>query len=295
MADKKEKLKPSEYASRALSGMSQGLRGHAVTSAGGMGLLFLTPEIRNQAFAARDVASGIPTKTPEQISGLADKLLRAGKRDPDIGRKVIFQPMAEKGYADVVQEWTRKGGKSRDILRLGLDVAPESVAHEVGHLTGNAPWTKALRAVSGLSRTAPALALPSLLALSGALSKNEEDVPAYAKAAPIVGGAQLATILGEEARANVGGAKLMKNIGHAIPLLKRLKMFLPTATYLGHGGLLIGAPLGILKGLELYNKSRKQKKSFDPRKLLRSSPEELQHIPQPTEAKKKWEKRFQEV
>ena len=71
-------------------------------------------------------------------------------------------------------------------------------------------------------------------------------------------------------------------------------MFLPTLTYLGRAGLLVGAPLGVLKGIESYNKSLKEDRPLDPRKLIGMSPAALEQTPTPKEIKKKWYKRLSE-
>jgi len=284
--------KPSEYAGKAVSGISQGVRESGLTAALGLGLLPIMPKVREMVHASQDVPRKFQTKSPEQIASLVDRLSRAGGRNPMKGRPLRIKIKSKPGYAEFLSPmFDPKGRKARDLLLLGQGAAPESVAHELGHATGG-PWATRFRRLSTLARTPAASAIPTILAMTGALGSDTEDLPITAKAAPWVGGAQLASIIGEEARANLRGAKLLERIGYKLPLKGKAKMFLPTLTYLGRAGLLVGVPLGVTKGIESYNKSLRENRPLDPRKLVGMSPAALEQIPTPEELKKKWYKRL---
>jgi len=289
---KKKADKPSEYAGKTVSGLSQGVRESGLSAALGLAMLPLMPKIREMVHAQKDVPAAFKTKTPQEIADLVNRLSRAGGRDPMKGRPLRVKVKPQPGYAEFLSPFfDPKGRKARDLVVLGKGVAPETVAHELGHATGG-PWATRLRRLSTLARTPVASALPAALALTRALGSDTEDLPITAKAAPWVGGAQLASILGEEARANLRGQKLLERIGYKMPLKGKAKMFLPTLTYLGRAGLLVGTPLGVLKGIEAYNKSLKEDRPLDPKKLVGMSPAALEAEMTPKEIKEKWYKRL---
>ncbi len=274
---------------RALSGAMQGLREHGAVSTLGLGLLPLMPMIRQRAHAPKNLPPKFQTDTIKQLGDLTERLLIVGGRKSvaEEGYPIVFNPVKNVGHAEFVREIRRPKGKQlRDIIRLGLGVAPETAAHEVGHATTSGRAGKALRALSMRVRNPWVTAAPSVLALSGALS---EETPTYAKAAPWLGAGALAAILGEETRANIRGAKALKALGYDMTLKKRLKMFLPTATYLGKAGLMVGAPLGILKGLDYYNKLQREGRPMRARDLMRASPKALASLPSKSELQDKWE------
>ena len=289
----KEKAdKPSEYAGRAVAGISEGAREGVLGAALGLGTAALMPKIREGVHATANIPPQFKTTTPEQIANLVDRLSRAGGRDPMVGRPLRVKVKSQPGYAEFLSPFTDpKGRKARDLLLLGQGVAPQTVAHEVGHATGG-PGATALRRLATLARTPVASGLPVALALTGALGSDTEDLPLPAKAAPYVGGAQLATILAEEARANIRGQKLLEQIGYKLPFKGKAKMFLPTLTYLGRAGLLVGAPIGVLKGIEAYNRSLSKDKPLDPSKLVAMSPSALETVLTPEELREKWYKRL---
>ena len=289
---KKSKDKPSEYAGGVASGMSQGMRESGLSAALGLGLLPLMPKIRAMTQASKDVPTPFRTGTPEEIASLVSRLSEAGGRDPMQGRPLRVKVKPKPGHAEFLSPFLDpKGRKARDLVLLGKGVAPETVAHELGHATGG-PWATRLRRLSTLARTPVGSSLPVALALTGALGSDTDELPTVAKAAPYVGGAQLATILAEEARANLRGQKLLERIGYKVPLKGKAKMFLPTLTYLGRAGLLVGAPMGVLKGIESYNKSLKNKRPHDPTKLVAMSPSALESVLTPKELQEKWYKRL---
>ncbi len=294
MTQKKE-LKPSEHATRALSGVSQGVRGALVPGFAGLGLLALAPLGRKITQDTSHVPPKFKTETVEQLADLSDKLLRAGGRNPDVGRKVILNPTNKPGFAEVIQEYLPGKGRSkaRDILRVGRGATPESIAHEVGHITPTNRFSKALSRISPIARHPLAQALPSLLAATSLLGKPDEEAPMVAKSAPFVGGAQLAAILGEEVRANTRASKLLKSIGYKPSLKQTLGRHALALPYLRHAALLVGAPLGILKGVEMYNKAREKGIKIPPAQLLGRSPEQLATTPTTEELKKKWAPLFE--
>lgn len=290
-----KKLKPSEHATRVLAATSQGVRGAAVPGVGaGLGLLALAPFARKFTRDTKHVPGGFTTKTPQALVELTDKLLRAGGRNPDKGRPIQLQ-ITKPGAAEVVQDYFPQKGrtKSRDILRLGLGATPESIAHEVGHITPKNRFSKFLSKLSPLARSRAGQALPSLLAATALSGKPGEDTPTIAKAAPYIGGAQLASIVGEEVRANRRSTKLLKSIGYKPLLKQRLGRHALTMTYLAYAATLIGAPLGVLKGVKAFDKAREKKRDMPPQGLLGRSPQAFADAPSTTELKKKWKSTFE--
>ena len=294
MAQKKQ-LKPSEHATRALSAASQGARGMMLPGAASMGLLALAPFARKLTQDTAHVPKGFKTNTPSELAGLADRLLRAGGRNPDTGRPIVLQVSSKPGSAEAIQEYTPRKGKTkaRDILRLGLGATPESVAHEVGHVTPENRLSRALSKLSPLARSKPAQMLPALLAATALFGDPNKETPAIAKAAPYVGGAQLAAILGEEVRANRRSSKLLENIGYKTLLKQRIGRHSLALAYLPYAAALIGAPLGILKGIKAFDKAREQKREIPPLELLGRSPQDLADTPSTKELQKKWKPFFE--
>ncbi len=290
MADRKKTTEGS-IPTRALAGTMQGVRDQAAVGMLGMGVLPLMPFIRRRALSSQNVPKAFQAGTEKQLGDLTKRLLIAAGRKSvtEEGYPIVVNPVLSRaGHAEFIREVNRPGGKPlRDIIRLSLGVAPETVAHEVGHATTGGRAGKALRALSMRVRGPLATAAPSVLALSGALSDGE--TPVHAKAAPWVGGGILAAILGEEARANIRGANALKSLGYDMTLKKRLKMFMPTATYLGKAGLLVGAPLGIAKGLDYYNELQRKGRPMRARDLMHASPEALASLPSKSELQDKWE------
>lgn len=294
MADPKKDTQGS-IPTRALSGAMQGLRDEAAASTLGLGLLPLMPMIRQRAFEGHHVPKEFSTVTKSELGDLTLRLLEKAKRGTPLeegGRDIILDVVENRpGHAEFIRELKRPPGVSsgknlRDIIRLSLGVAPETVAHEVGHATTGGKAGRVIRALGMRARHPLVAAAPSALAMSGVLGDGE--TPTYAKAAPWLGGGALAAILGEETRANLRGAKALKELGYAMPLKKRLKMFLPTATYLGKAGIMVGAPLGILRGLDYYNKLQREGRPMAARDLLRASPQALASLPSKGELRKKW-------
>lgn len=292
---KNEQSKIEDYASRALAGISGGLTVGVPFTAAQLGITGLGPTIRKIINTTPNVPENFRTDTLEQLGSLAERLVLAGGRDPDdVARPVHLRPMKNKageyilGHAGISREFV-KGKPAEDILNLSMKLSPEAVAHEVGHITGSHPKLRDILArFSIVNRRVLPSAIAPALALSGALT-SKDDVPIYAKAAPYIGAAQFASILGEEIRANIQAAKILKNIGYKLPLSGKLKMYLPTLSYLGRGAALIGAPLGILKGIQLYNESKKKGYPFSVKNLLiGGTPSSLSETPTPEEFREKW-------
>jgi hypothetical protein len=279
---------------RALSGVSQGLHDQGISGLAGLALLPLMPAIRERAFASRTLPPQFQTKDIPALQSLLERLIDAAKYDPGKGREVGFIPTGQPGQASFIREWVSKfkDRAPRDIFQIGVGASPETVAHEVGHAAANSRAAKLLRGISlNFARTPVGTTAPSLLALSGALSPNEE-LPVQAKAAPYVGAGILAAILGEEARANIVGAKALEAIGKKMTTSDKLKMFLPTATNLGRAGVLIGAPIGILKGISAYNKAKQKGRDLTPLQLAGSLPSRLADLPTAEELAAKWQEKL---
>lgn len=293
MTEELEKLQPSELTHRALAGVGEGVAGTAKASIWNLGLLALAPLVRKGRLAPANLPEQFRTGTSEELADLAHRMSIAGGRDPSKGRPLRLDVLKEPGKASLFMEGKVKGRMPRDRLRISKGVSPETLAHEMGHATGNTRADRFLREISRHARKKPALFAPGLLALTGALGGGEEGEPhALAKAAPLLGAAQMASILGEETRANIRGAKILEKLRYAMPLKKKLKMFIPTASYLGKAGLLIGAPLGVLKGIAEYNKARQQGQSMSLQNLLAGTPSQIAQTPQLEEVQKTWAERL---
>lgn len=290
-----EKLSPSELTHRAFAGVGEGVHGLAKASLGSLGLLALAPLVRKQMMVRGPVPKGLETQTTEQLADLAVRLSRAGGRDPLKGKRLALQVAGEPLRAEAIFEHKAKGRAPVDRLAVSKGVSPATMAHEVGHLTSGSKAGKLLRDISLWARKKPALALPGLLALTGAAGKGDKEEPhLLAKSAPLVGGAQLASILGEESRANIRGAQLLKKIKAPLTAAQKLKMFLPTATYLGKAGLLVAAPLGVLKGLREYNKARLAGKPMGLQDLLTAPPSMHAKTPSLEETQQNWAERLKQ-
>ncbi len=286
----KDKLKPSEHANRAIAAMSQGTREAVLPGAAGVGLLALAPLVRDHLRDTSHVPEKFKTKTVEDLAKLTEKLLRAGGRDPNVGRTVELIPMSTPGYAKVVQEYGKiKGGRApRDFLHLGLNATPESIAHEVGHITPESSLGKVLSRLSPLLRKPIAQMAPGLLAATALLSKPGEEPSVVAKAAPYVGGIQMAAILGEEVRANTRAMNLLKRIGYNPTLKQQLLRHASALTYLPYGAALIGAPLGILAGIKAFDRGRAKNRPMPTSAILARGPKQLADAPSAQELKEKW-------
>ena len=284
------KLKPSDHATRVISAASEGFRGAALPGTAGVGLLALAPVIRKHLRDTSHVPKKYQTKTVQDLANLTEKLLIAGGRDPDAVPKVILRPTKTPGYAKAVQEYTKSKGRKhlRDTLHLGLNATPESIAHEVGHLTSGSAFGRALSKISPLLRKPVAQAVPGLLAATALLGKPGEEAPAIAKAAPYVGGLQLAAILGEEVRANTRAMKILKKIGYNPTLKQQIGRHATALTYLPYGAALIGAPLGILAGVKAYSRAREKKRPLPLASLIAHGPKRLAETPTAQELREKW-------
>jgi hypothetical protein len=291
---KKRDISPSEHAQRAMAGVSQGVRSSALPGMAGLGLLAIAPYSRKLVNDTSHVPAAFKTDTPAKLEKLVNKLVSAGGRNPE-GKKRPFEIWLSKDqFAQVSSEYGKqKGRKARDVLYAKLKATPESLGHEIGHITHKAPLEKLLYRTSLYSRTPLGLAVPTLLAATGLLAKPGEEAPITAKAAPYVGGAQLAAIVGDEVRASMRGTKLLKAIGYNSSLRQRIGRQLMALPYLGHAAGLIAAPIGILKGIEWYDKARKKGVKITPIDLVARSPESMAKTLTPTELKKKWEKKLQ--
>lgn len=284
-----EKLKPSELTHRAFAGVSQGASGAASTALGQLGLLAFAPVLRRLAKAPSKVQAGFETQTVPQVQSLAQRLVDKSGRDPNKGTPLRVQLSKDTHKAQYGPAKVRRTGRKIDLLQLSKGLSPEVMAHEVGHAAKNTRLDRAIQTLSTIARSKPGRAVPALMALTGALGPSDEnDVHAFAKAAPYLGAAQMAAILGEETRANVRGSQILKQLGYASSLGKKLKMVAPSASYLTHLGLLVGAPIGILKGIKAYNKSKRKGEPLQPGPMMHHQPETLAAIPTLDEAKKTW-------
>ena len=288
-----DKLTLKEHALRAVASGSEAAKQTALLgSTVGLSNLALAPYLRNLRKDVSHVKPEFRTPTLKSLGDLAEKLLLAGGRDPAKGRPVeLYSGPVEPGFASVVREWVSdKSQKApRDVLRLGLNATPESIAHEVGHLTAGNKFEKALQTVSRYLVAKPALALPSVLAATALLNKPGDEPNPVATVAPYIGAAQLAGILGEEVRANRRAFKLLKDVGHKAPLKQQIGRHLMALPYLTRAAPLVAAPIGILAGIKAYDNARKQKRPMTFKgMLLAGGPTELAEKPSADELREKW-------
>jgi hypothetical protein len=185
--------------------------------------------------------------------------------------------------------WSKKNKEwLAESVTLPSNATPETVAHEIGHLSPKSMWAKKLRSLADIAVSKKTRLLPAGLALSGAIPGLEP----VSDAAPYIGGLQLATMLGDEAYANIRGAKLLEAIGHKMPIHKKLRMFLPTISYLGQAATLVGLPWGINKGIKAYNKSKEKGQPLTYREMLAATPQVAAELPTYQEFKNKWDNRL---
>lgn len=277
VAVESKKLTPQERFIKTLSGATRGVFLGTPAVALSYGRAFATPYINRLSFQPDPK---LPTHTERALANLIQKLEIASKRVDPLGVSM----KSPSGYTRM-----NIGGAMADAIQVPVGAAPSVVAHEIGHATAPHKWEQLLRQANlrYLRGTGPTV-LPTLLALSGGLSSDPEALPIQTKMAPYVGGGILAGILGEEARSNIRGMRLLKDIGHELSLAKKLKMFIPTSTYLVKGLPLIGVPLAIAKGLEAYNKAKQQERGYTLKELLYKSPEELSLTPSASEFQRYW-------
>jgi hypothetical protein len=274
---------PSEHVQKLVAGGAEGLSGKS-TVIPALGSIPLSMLARRLVTSNEGYPTGSVPKTEKELQELVQKLEEG--HNLDLRVRTVKTP-AESEYRRSYP-WSRSKWEE---LKLAPGSNPQTIAHEFGHAIQPHKLEKGLNVASLLARTPAATALPSILALSGGMSESEET-PAYAKAAPYLGGAQLATILGEETRANIRALKLLKQKGIPLTTLQKLRQFVPSTSYLGRGALLVGAPLGILKGMDLYEKSRKTEHPFTIKQMAKATPSSLSALPPPEDIKKKWEERL---
>jgi hypothetical protein len=283
---KDDDREPSERVTKLMAGASQGMRGMGPVEIGSLATIPLAPAIRALVNSAKGFDPASIPQTPDELRALVSKLEQGQKLSPHIRLMIADRPgQAQYGRT---MPWKKF---QKEVIKVAPKSNPQTIAHEFGHAIQPNKLEKYLNIAALLSKHPAATALPSIMALSGGLS-SDEKTPVYAKAAPYVGGAQLAAILGEETRANIRALKLLKEKGIPITALQKLRQFVPSLSYLGRASLLVGAPLGVLKGLELYEKSRKTDHPMTFDQMTRMSPETAAETPSPEDFQKKWEPRL---
>ena len=293
---KKDELTARDHALRATAaGIEPLMQTGIPMTAASVGHMALAPYIRKLRRDIGHVPAHLRTETADQLANLTETMLLQGGRDPDVGREVHLNISKKPGGAAVYRElFPFKGQKApRDILRAGLNISPESLAHEVGHLTAGSKAGKALQTLNRYLIAKPAWAVPSALAATALLSDPGEEPNAVAKAAPYIGGAHAAGLLAEEMRANLRGFKILKDLGHKTPLKQQIGRYLSTATYLRSLFPLVAAPAGILAGVKAYDEARAKKRPLTFKgMLLAGTPSSLAEKPSAEELKKKWAPHF---
>jgi len=258
------------------------------------GLLPLYPLVRRSQMP-KEFPKGFSTKTPEETVELVQKLVtRAGRSgDPHLSMGSEMNP---KGFVPPTKPRSSFGqdfswGKpTEEYIHATPGLSPETIAHEVGHAHTPTKIEEILKRISPFLRHPVGMAAPAAIALTGALNKEKNNP--VARAAPYLGALQLAAILAEEGRANIRGAGLLSGAGKAMSKSDKLKMFLPTLTYLAYAVPLIGAPIGILKGLDKYREAKAKGLDINAKNMLFNAPSDIAKLPTPEELKANWRKKL---
>lgn len=271
-ADQKKKQKAVGAMGAAGAGIAGGFAGNL-----GKTLYTMPFSFGRKGEEIRSMIGGQVGTPPKITEDFTNKLIRAGGRTPEELKTIVssglpagpaFRPKApiidriskSKIYKKLLKDLpadaleTAKTGPLQYLQKPGSDALflppgahPEGIGHEVGHATAKGIPAKLVDRLSRLSRKA--LPLPLLMSMHGAFTDDDSSI---AKAAPYVGGGQLASILGEEVRATTRGHKLLRQVGEKVPkgaLWKMLKG--PTATYGSLAFPLIAGPLVASKIIEM--------------------------------------------
>lgn len=233
----------------------------------------------------RRLAYGTAPASDERIYELVDRIgdahIAQGGTYGDVN--VVVKPNISPGFATA--QIDKKLGPLPDTVILPLDAPTQTVAHEMGHLSPKSRLGYAVRKAAILAQKPSMGVLPSAIAFAGVIPGLDE---ATSVAAPTVGALQLAAILAEEGRANLRGAQLLEAIGTKMPIHRKLRMFLPTSSYLGRGGQLIAIPLAISAGIKAYNKSKEKGQPLTYREMLVANPVNAAELPTYKEFNEKW-------
>ena len=296
----------SSHVNRTLAGSLGGAEGFAAGAS-----LALPLSLLGNGRLNRLAYAGIPKVEGKKLHELVGKIYEASgfeKKYPGADLDVSMNDANVTGVSRPVKKKVGKGvggvgvggvgGKEWEagIMKLKGKTNPYTVAHEFGHISGGA-LGDAINRAAGYSISKKGLLTPLALSVGGRLLNNGEDNN-ISNAAPLVGGLELASILGEEGRANFQGAKILKNLGYKTTLGRRLRMFVPTTSYLGIPvAALLGVPLGVEAGIKVYNNLHNRGEELSPDKLppyaggfrtLNSIPE----YPTTNELQRKWRDRI---
>jgi hypothetical protein len=288
-SDKKEPGALRRTGEQALAAVSESTRTKGVPAAIALGLLPVYPLSRRNQLP-KTFPEGFSTKTPDETVDLVSRLVaKAGRTDdPNLfmDPETLAQATPHAGFG---QKFTL-GKPTKEYVRVSTGLSPETVAHETGHMHTPTKVEEILKRISPFLRHPAGIAAPAAIALTGALNKEKNNP--VARAAPYIGALQLAAILAEEGRANVRGAGLLSGVGKAMSTSDKLKMFLPTLTYLGLAVPLIGAPIGILKGLDKYREAKAKGLDINAKNMFFHSPSDIAKLPTPEELKSNWRQRL---
>lgn len=303
LAEDRDPRKPSERATKLMAGVTQGARGMGPAEVVGLVGLGSLPLVRHLVSNAEGYPQGTVPQTQEELQAFLRRLAEGEDFNENLKLKLVSRPgqaahsrslstiLRDRNHETSTRPFPETLGKDTPMperVHLAIGSNPQTIAHELGHALHPSRLSNAMNIVGHLARHPVALAIPSVLALSGGLS-NDEETPTWAKAAPYLGGAQVAAVLGEETRANINALRLLKSKGIPLTTLQKLRQFAPSLSYLGLITTAVGAPLGILKGLDLYEKSRKTDHPFTFKQVVGVTPKTLSEAPSTEDVRKKWQ------
>lgn len=277
-----------------MAALSEASQVKGVPAAMALGLLPIYPLVRRGQMPKK-FPEGFDTSTPEKTVDLVQKLVTQSGRadDPHLSMGSEMNP---EGFVPPTNPRASFGqdfawGKpTEEFIHATPGLSPETIAHEVGHSHTPTKIEEILKRISPLLRHPVGMAAPAAIALTGALNKEKSNP--VARAAPYIGALQLAAILAEEGRANIRGAGLLSGVGRAMSKTDKLKMFLPTLTYLAYAVPLIGGPIGILKGIDKYREAKNKGLDINAKNMLFNAPSDIAKLPTPEELKSNWQQKL---
>lgn len=276
--EKPERGKGLQALDKAVAGLSEGARDRNPASILPLLGLAASPIHRRMM---RD-----PAMTEEATEALLGKLEKAMNRRSD-ETPFNWNPEKGPGFSTIYDRFK----PVEEVIGMPPGFSASTMGHEMGHAFAPSKLEGALKRVSPFLRHPAAVAAPSLLALSGALSPKEE-LPITSKIAPWLGALQFAAILGEEARANIRGNQLLKAVGQNVGLKEQLKSFVPTLSYLPLAVPLIALPYAINKGLKAHEEAKKKGRDVRMQRSFFGKPSDIAALPSPEELKAKWQEKF---
>lgn len=281
MSEEKEKVergKVLQTLDRATAGLSETARD--VNPASALPLLGIAAMPIHRKMM-RDPA--MTEEATEELLGNLREAMKRGKGEVPLN----WNPKKGPGFSTIYDRFK----PIEEVVGMPPGFSASTMGHEMGHAHAPTKVEHLLKRVSPYLRHPAAVAAPSLLALSGALSPKEE-LPITSKIAPWLGALQFAAILAEEGRANVRGNQLLSAIGQNRTLKDKFKSFIPTLSYLPLAVPLIAMPHGINKGIKAYHEAKKKGRDVRMQRSFFGKPSDIAAMPSPEELKAKWQEKM---